>query len=63
VVVVDFAHQTADTAPATITDDTVSWLDPTNGVRHALDRKSGVLTTTYMSSVGGYLQHDRCQAN
>lgn len=58
---VDLRHGTVDSHPAQISDDEISWHDPTDGGYYTFDRESGDLTAAIASSTGGWLRHSRCR--
>ena len=60
-VMVDDQKQTVDGAPAQISAARISWRDAATGGSYDLDRKSGDLTFTNSSSMGGYILWHRCQ--
>jgi hypothetical protein len=57
---VDYDRGTVDSAPAQISDATISW-QAENGWKYSLDRKSGKLTVTLASSTGGNFLYDQCK--
>ena len=57
----DKEHATVDGIAANITPGTMTWHDPSDNRRYALDRASGALTVIIPSSTGGYILHDRCR--
>ncbi len=59
---VDDEHSLADSYPARITDDSITWHDTRHGGFYELDRRTGALTVRYASSTGGYALHDVCEA-
>jgi len=59
---VDEQRSLADSYPARITDDRITWHDTGHGGFYELDRRTGVLTVRYASSTGGYSLHDLCKA-
>ena len=58
---VDYDRKTVDSHPARISDDEITWRDPTDGGNYTLERKSGNLTVVIASSTGGYFLHDVCK--
>jgi hypothetical protein len=58
---IDFAKATVDAKPARISDNEISWHDPSDNGNYTLDRKSGELTIIMPSSTGGYFLHDHCR--
>ena len=60
-VMVDDQKRTVDGAPAQISAARISWRDAATGGSYDLDRKSGDLTFTNSSSMGGYILWHRCQ--
>jgi hypothetical protein len=58
-VMVDEQHGTVDGAPAVIGPGRITWRDRGGG-SYDLDRKSGALTFTNSSSMGGYMLFHRC---
>jgi len=58
---IDYERGTADSNPAHISDDEISWHDAMDGGNYTLDRKSGNLTVIVASSTGGYFVYDRCR--
>ncbi len=59
---IDEEHSLADSYPARITDDSITWHDTRHGGFYELDRRTGALTVRYASSTGGYALHDVCVA-
>ena len=59
---VDERRSLADSYPARITDDRITWHDTGHGGFYELDRRTGALTVRYASSTGGYALHDVCEA-
>lgn len=59
---VDEGRSLADSYPARISDDSISWHDNRHGGFYELDRRTGALTVRYASSTGGYALHDVCEA-
>jgi len=57
---IDYRKSTADSYPATITDDSIKWHDVLHGRHYDFDRVSGVLTVIYASSTGGFFLKDTC---
>jgi hypothetical protein len=57
---VDYDRGTVDSAPAQISDATISW-QAENGWKYSLDRKSGKLTVTLASATGGNFLYDQCK--
>ena len=60
-VAIDHRGRTADSFPATITNETIKWHDVTRGGHYEFDRTSGALTVTYASSTGGFSLRDSCR--
>ena len=58
---VDDQKRTVDGMPADISAARISWRDASTGGSYDLDRKSGDLTFTNSSSMGGYMLWHRCQ--
>jgi hypothetical protein len=58
---VDDQKRTVDGVPADISAARISWRDAATGGSYDLDRKSGDLTFTNSSSMGGYMLWHRCQ--
>lgn len=59
---IDEARSLADSYPARITDDSITWHDTGRGGFYELNRRTGALTVRYASSTGGYALHDVCEA-
>ena len=59
---VDEQRSLADSYPARITGDSITWHDTGRGGFYELDRRTGALTVRYASSTGGYALHDVCEA-
>lgn len=59
-IVVDYGRRLADSFPAEITRERISWHDTRHGGLYELDRSSGALTVRFASSTGGYFLRDRC---
>ncbi len=59
-ITIDVRRSTVDGNQAVIGAATISWRDPADNRRYALDRRSGVLTVTVPSSTGGWILKDRC---
>jgi len=59
---VDERRSLADSYPARITDDRITWHDTGHGGFYELDRRTGALTVRFASSTGGYELHDVCGA-
>ena len=58
---VDIQRSLADSYPARITDNSITWHDTRHGGFYELDRRTGALTVRYASSTGGYALHDVCK--
>jgi hypothetical protein len=58
---VDVKRSLADSYPARITDESITWHDIRHGGFYELDRRTGALTVHYASSTGGYALHDICK--
>ena len=58
---IDDQKRTVDGVPADISAARISWRDAATGGSYDLDRKSGDLTFTNSSSMGGYMLWHRCQ--
>ena len=58
---VDDQRSLADSYPAQITDNSITWHDTRHGGFYDLDRRTGALTLRYASSTGGYALHDICE--
>lgn len=59
---VDFDHRTADSFPADIGDQWITWEDPQQSHIYEYERASGNLTMRGPSSLGGYFLYYRCSA-
>jgi len=51
---IDFENNTANSFPATFTDNSIDWHDVSHGGHYSFDRVSGGLTVIYASSMGGF---------
>jgi hypothetical protein len=60
-IIVDVEHSLADSYPARITADSITWHDTRHGGYYELDRRTGALTVRFASSTGGYALHDTCE--
>ena len=58
---IDYAKDTVDSNPASISDSKISWRSAQDLGNYTLDRKSGDLTVVVASSTGGYFVYDHCR--
>jgi hypothetical protein len=58
---IDFQNGTANSFPATFTDESIDWHDVVRGGHYAFDRLSGGLTVIYASSTGGFSLKHKCR--
>jgi hypothetical protein len=56
---IDYQSSTADSFPATITEENIKWRDVRGG-HYEFDRASGNLIVIYASSMGGFSLNDKC---
>jgi hypothetical protein len=58
---IDYQSSTANSFPAIISENGITWHDALHGGHYALDRNSGDLTVIYASSTGGFTLKDKCR--
>lgn len=58
---INFENKTADSFPATITEESIKWHNVLQGGQYSLDRISGELTVLFASSTGGFALKDKCR--
>jgi hypothetical protein len=60
---IDFDRRMADSFPAEITDQSITWQDPQRQGIYEFDRASGDMTMRGPSSTGGYFLYYHCRAD